>query len=122
MQFKCIFEKDTFRKELDKSVIDSLDDNFQLVTDCSCKQMHNLFPTVDNSDDQEFVRFQSMARSSSPCSNAGLKCDQEEKQNGVEEQVRFGAFRRQHVTLNRRAVCNATQVISYILYLKSSLI
>ena len=55
MQFKCIFEKDTFRKELDKSVIDSLDDNFQLVTDCSCKQMHNLFPTVDNSDGQEFV-------------------------------------------------------------------
>ena len=36
-------------------VIDSLDTNFQLVTDCSCKQMHNLFPTVDNSDGQEFV-------------------------------------------------------------------
>ena len=96
-------------------VIDSLDDNFQLVTDCYCKQMHNLFPTVDNSDDQEFVRFQSMARSSSPCSNAGLKCDQEEKQNGAQAQVRFGTFRRQHVTLNRRAVCKATQVISYIL-------
>ena len=104
MQFKCVFETDAFRKELDKSVIDSLDDNFQLVTDCSCKQMHNLFPNVDSSDGQEFVSFQSMARSSSLC----LKCDQGdqggEKQNGAEEQVRFGAFRRQHVALNRRAV------------------
>ena len=32
-----------------------IDADFQLVTDCYCKQMHNLFPTVDNSDDQEFV-------------------------------------------------------------------
>merc|ERR1719500_2634763 len=45
-----------------------------------------------------------MARSSSLCSKAGLKCDQEEKQNGAEAQVRFGTFRRQHVTLDRGAV------------------
>ena len=81
-----------------------IDADFQLVTDCYCKQMHNLFPNVDSSDGQEFVSFQSMARSSSLC----LKCDQGdqgwEKQNGAEEQVRFGAFRRQHVALNRRAV------------------
>ena len=61
-------------------VIDSLDDNFQLVTDCSCKQMHNLFPTIAKS-----LWFHSMARSSSLCSKAGLKCDQEEKQNGAQE-------------------------------------
>ena len=59
MQFKCVFEKDPFRKELDKSVTDSLGDNF---TDCCCKQIHNLFPTLDNSDDQEFFWFQSMAQ------------------------------------------------------------
>ena len=69
-----------------------IDADFQLVTDCYCKQMHNLFPTVDNSDGQEFVRFQSTARSSSLCSKAGLKCDQEEKENGSEAQVRFGTF------------------------------
>ena len=86
---------------------------------------------------QEFVCFQSMAHfwsenktcfspsaflnsvfsSSSPCSNAGFKCDQE--QGGKKKQRRacggsFAAFWREHVALDRRAVCNATRIICYI--------